>query len=437
MKILLTTEYRSKRDRYEYFSNNSDAALRIDARLEMAYGLRFIKQNLPQIEILEFPTWREFTTRVAEGWDIVGFSFFTKSTNRILEMVEHARGAGVGEIWGGGYGAMNPQIEGCFDRTFVGYAEQQIADALGAKIERLRHPPIIEQWRFKPLPFTGQRVGILFTSRGCPNRCAFCQSSVFAPKPEKMPLESIEEVLSYYRQNGVDWIFVEDETFGTSRKHTGYILELFKKYGMFWSIQTTAGNAIKNLDMWNRANLMGVGIGVESIDERALAAWNKKTSFDRVLALKERLYKSNRYLWSYYMLGHELADYESTLEEIETLRKHDLGYCQITVLTPFPKTPLWNDLDTRFGIFETDWARFDTKHLVWNHPHLTDDKLGRLQRHAFSQLNNSRTFLNWLNRIFRSYSDHLGSKLNGLGLMSSFPVKSYRYPTPPPLLGDE
>jgi hypothetical protein len=45
-----------------------------------------------------------------------------------------------------------------------------------------------------------------------------------------------------------------------------------------------------------------------------------------------------------------------------------LDVTQITIVTPHPQTEMWRELDSGFGIFEKDWAKYDTKHLVWNHP---------------------------------------------------------------------
>jgi hypothetical protein len=44
---------------------------------------------------------------------------------------------------------------------------------------------------------------------------------------------------------------------------------------------------------------------------------------------------------------------------------------------------MWRDLESNYGIFETDWSRFDTKHLVWNHPHCTPAVLESLLEQGF------------------------------------------------------
>ena len=432
MKILFVTPYIEKNGWYDYFAQNTHNPARIVYPLKISYGLRFIKQNLPQIEIMEFPLWEEFTEKLKEGWDVVGFSFHTSGTNRVLRMIEHTRKTTSAQIWGGNYGAMNPFIVDRFDRVINGYAEEKLAEILGTPFERLRHPPLIDQWYITPLPYRVQRVAQVQTQRGCAMQCTFCQTPGFAPKPEPIPLESIDEVLAFYKKNGVDWVVMPDENFGQLSAHTERVVELLAKHGIFWSAQARYEIALKNLDHWSACNLMGVGIGIECVDKKALDSWKKKLAPDAILHLKDELHRRNRYIWGYYMIGNEFADYESTLDEIETVHSYGIGYVQTTILTPYPKTALWDDVDSRFGIFEKNWDHFDTKHLTWHHPNLKPWELEKLLDYACLRMNDPRRFSEFLWRIYKSYSKHKGSYAKGLGFISTFPLKSYIYPANPP-----
>jgi len=144
MKILFTTQFIEKNGWYEYFSNNSKSVFRLVYPLKRAYGIRFIKQNVPNIEMLEFPLWEDYVKRLSEGWDVVGFSFLTQHTNRIVKMAEAARKAGVKVLWGGNYGVTNPEVSGLFDRTFTGYAEREVAEALAADLLGLPDAPVLQ-----------------------------------------------------------------------------------------------------------------------------------------------------------------------------------------------------------------------------------------------------------------------------------------------------
>ena len=81
------------------FSNTS-------APLRVSPGLRFIKQNVPEVQILEYPLWHEYVEKLKQGWDVVGFSFYHNQIGEIREMIAEARLQGVKEIWAGNYGVL-------------------------------------------------------------------------------------------------------------------------------------------------------------------------------------------------------------------------------------------------------------------------------------------------------------------------------------------
>lgn len=108
-------------------------------------GLRFIKANVPDVEVLEYPTWQEYRDALAsEAWDMVGISFYTWSTPVAIEMANEARAAGAKEVWGGNYGAMGPGLNAHFDRLIKGPGEYPVHEFMyGRPIQRLRHPAML------------------------------------------------------------------------------------------------------------------------------------------------------------------------------------------------------------------------------------------------------------------------------------------------------
>ncbi len=203
---------------YDYWgSNTPPILLRLSGERVASMGLRFIRQNIPGIEILEMPTAEEFRRVLARGWDVVGISFYLNETGRALEMADEARRTGVAEVWGGNYGVLTPEVRPHFDRIFLGYAEHEIAEALGEDLGILAHPPMLMPFG---MPFWKiLRFGLLLTTRGCGFRCTFCQTPAFAPKPSGIPLESIERVLDCYARHGVFDILIPDESFGILPGH--------------------------------------------------------------------------------------------------------------------------------------------------------------------------------------------------------------------------
>ena len=117
-RVLLTTVHRDF-GLYDYFRENAPEgfAWRFRMPRQISFGLRFLRQNIPGIEILEYPTRAEYRQALERGWDAVGFSFYLEESNQILQMAQQARDAGVARLWAGNYGALTPGAAGQLRRS--------------------------------------------------------------------------------------------------------------------------------------------------------------------------------------------------------------------------------------------------------------------------------------------------------------------------------
>jgi radical SAM superfamily enzyme YgiQ (UPF0313 family) len=400
-KVLFTTPYiRDRHDLYNWMQSNVTYTSNLHAERTISAGLRFIKQNIPQIEILEYPTWEQYVKKVSEGWDVVGFSFYLNETHEIMKMIEKARELGVAEIWGGNYGALTPDVQPYLDRTFIGYSEQDIGRAVGYEVREIKHPPLIV-----PVGFSGMNLtwmGVLFTTRGCALGCRFCQTPSFASKVSTLPLESIERVLAYYRQMGIGFIIILDEFFGMNAKHAKGVIALLKKYRMLWWAMTRADLIAKKYDAWNedgKLGLAGVGLGLESFNPQVLEEINKKEEAQEIIDSVNFLNKRNVGVIGYYMIGFDSEDRTSIKKDLDRLASLGLAATQICIIMPLPKTPMWDDISEKYGIFEKDWHKFNAKHLVWNHPTISPSEMKGLLNHGLSRCNPRRNVLRRVRKI--------------------------------------
>ena len=77
-RILISTAWRDG-PLYDYWGSNQPRTLfLLGGKRFISPGLRFIRQNVPGIEILEMPTADEYRRALARGWDIAGISFQKK-----------------------------------------------------------------------------------------------------------------------------------------------------------------------------------------------------------------------------------------------------------------------------------------------------------------------------------------------------------------------
>jgi hypothetical protein len=405
-RVLFTTAYRDG-PLYDYWgSNTPNTLLRLGGKRVVSPGLRFLKQNVPAIEILEMPTAGQFDRALRRGWDIVGISFYLNETHGALEMVDQARRAGVKQVWGGNYGVLTPGVGEHFDRVFTGYAEQDVAEALGQPSNPLVHPPMLMPFG---MPFWKiVRFGLLFTTRGCSFGCTFCLTPAFAPKPSAIPIESIERVIQCYAEHGVMDLIIPDENFGILPQHARAVTETLARHRMLWTVMTRVDFLLQHFDEWKSQGLGGVMLGVESIDQQNLNDLQKRSSAEKLYEVVELCRKHNIVMVGFYMIGMESDTEESIRLSIERLAPMGFDLVQVCVLTPLPQTPLWRRIDESYGIVEEDYSHFDGKHLVWRHPKVSKEKMEELLRWSFQRLYPRTNFSRTIARHVKGHARRRG-----------------------------
>ncbi|MEF8874659.1 MAG: radical SAM protein [Candidatus Thermoplasmatota archaeon] len=382
--VLITTPYREKGERYEYWSRNVDRKITYTYDKNNSNGIRFLKKNIPEIDILEWPTWKEYRRALKKDYDVVGFSFFTYEIPRILEMVKEAKKENDPELWAGNYGALTYEMEDHFDKIFVGYSEEKVAEELGTEIDTLEHPMIVD-YIGTSTEVRGFPLAVLFTNRGCTQNCKFCQTPVFCSEPSKIPLSSIEQVIKDYKEAGVNEIVIEDENFGMWKKHAEKVIDILDRHDMNWYPMTRIDLLDKNLDDWYERGFSGTLIGVESLDQDSLDNVEKNIDVEKTLDLLERLEEKNSFVIGYYMIGFEEDTIPEIKKNIRKLNDYSLDLVQLCVITPLPRTPLWEEISEKYGIIEDDWSKWDTKHLVWDHPNIDQKEMKDVLEWAFKQ----------------------------------------------------
>lgn len=334
------------------------------------YATRFLKENIPSIDILEYPSWGEYEEALKENYDIVGISFWTYTSEEAVKMAQMARQAGVKEIWSGGHGISTPGLKKYFDRTFKGYSEFEIKPLIeGAELTSFKHPIFSSTYDFI---LQQVKTGYLFTIRGCQMPCTFCSGPRYYERLAFTPIEEVERVLDRYVEEEIKHVTVVDETFLQNEQHTKKVISALRKRNLTWTCTSRIDRLTGKIKELKQLGLQNVYIGIESLNNLSLKSIRKGGNQNLTSNLLKELDENDCFAFGTYMLCLEYDTVESVKEDVEKLNYFSALYGIVFwIATPFPGTVFYDELDAKNMIIDKNWKHYDALNLVMKHDNIS------------------------------------------------------------------
>lgn len=230
-------------------------------------------------------------------------------------------------------------------------------------LDELPNPPreMLPYKKYFSLLSTSSPITTMFTSRGCPYQCSFCDrpnmGKIFRSRSAKNVVDEIEECLKL----GIKEIFIYDDTFTVDRQRvTAICEEILKRDLKFsWDIRSRVDTADKEvLKLLKKAGCVRIHYGVESGTEKILKILNKNISLKQALETFKTTKKLGIDTLAYFMIGAPTETKADILETIKFAKKLNPDFVQFTLLTPFPGTKIYQQaLEEK--VFSSDyWQGF-------------------------------------------------------------------------------
>jgi radical SAM superfamily enzyme YgiQ (UPF0313 family) len=260
------------------------------------------------------------------------------------ESSEHADSVVVGEgepLW--------PRLLEDFRRNKL----QRVYDARGEDY-KLADAPMP---RFELLdPRRYNRVTVQ-TQRGCPFRCDFCAASVMVSPVYKV--KPVEKVVAEIRRIKEVWghtpfiEFADDNTF-VNKKHSKELMRAIASEKIRWFTETDVSVADDEelLRLMRESGCAQVLIGFENVSHSGLdgvelqSNW-KLNQLERYKRAVEQIQDHGITVNGCFILGLDGTGAENFDEVLRFTRESGLYEVQITILTAFPGTPLYERLGSQ------------------------------------------------------------------------------------------
>src|SRR5579862_820882 len=217
----------------------------------------------------------------------------------------------------------------------------------------------------------------LIATRGCHNRCDFCY---LATEGLRMPyrMRDPSQVAAEFAADGQPYAVFIDNNLGSNRPYLRSLCEALRPLEKIWSAAVTIDvtddpTLIRAMAL---AGCTGVFIGFESLIDENLAGAGKKTPRTADYARRVRMFHENGIqVNGSFVLGfdHDPKDvFERTAQWIEDNR---LECATFHILTPYPATPLFRQMESEGRLLHRNWDLYDTAHAVFRPRNMSPGEL--------------------------------------------------------------
>lgn len=246
-------------------------------------------------------------------------------------------------------------------------------------------------WHLLPIkkysvPATGgdvkESVFAIISSRGCPNRCIFCDShTVFGRKFRARSAQNIFDELVYLNKNfgATQFDFVDDTiTVNKNRIYQLCDLILSSNNKFKWMCNARVNTVNEDLlKLMKSAGCVRVEFGVESGDPKVLKKIKKAVTIEQIKNAHAMARKAGLSIGSFVMVGNLGEDFSSVTKTKVLLEQIDTDDVFIAIATPFPGTELYEIAKNHSWLLSTDWSKYVTSptHLPNYKPLMKTDKM--------------------------------------------------------------
>jgi radical SAM superfamily enzyme YgiQ (UPF0313 family) len=340
--------------------------------------LNFQQITMPYLAARVPPGWQ--VTHVDEevapiDWsakpDVVGITFHTPSADHAYEMAARFRRRGACVVMGGPHVSLVPEEAARHaDVIFVGEAEGLWEEFLGSfpagihtRVYRQRSAPSLRGSPMALKPLFHRRdysSGVLFATRGCPNRCDFCAvTAMYGAGLRKRP---VAEVAAEYASFAGKRIIFWDDNIAGDREYAKELFRAIAPYRKWWASQASlpVGADDEFLDAARRSGCKQLFLGLESISQPSMdevgKTFNRVEDYARAIA---RIHAHGIAVQAGIVFGfdHDTpAVFRDTLDFLEGTGVQNATF---NILTPYPATPLFRRLEAEGRLLTRDWRKFN------------------------------------------------------------------------------
>lgn len=320
--------------------------------------------------------------------DIIGITCITGTSARCYRFADYFRSRGITVLIGGVHPSLMPKEASAHaDAVLVGLGEETFPQALTDfsqnRLKRFytqgKHAHIAD----RPLPrrdlLKKNRYITLNTVeavRGCNLNCTFCAyPAAFGHHVYTRPVQDIIDEIRTLRGKIV--VFPDVNLIADMRFAKELFTAMIPLKKWWFGLTTTAiGDDEELLDLFEKSGCKGILIGFESVNQKTQENMRKHINHvSDYKRLMDRLHTRGIMVMGCFALGGDEDDpdvFRRTADFCEEIR---VDLPRFSIVTPFPGTAFYKELQASGRITEHDWSLYDVEHVVYRPKNMSRETL--------------------------------------------------------------
>lgn len=233
----------------------------------------------------------------------------------------------------------------------------------------------------------------LIATRGCHNRCNFCY---LATDGLRMPyrMRAPEKIAAEWKDDGEPYAVFIDNNLGSKPDYLVQLCRALRPLEKIWSaavsLDVTDDPAI--VREMALAGCTGVFIGLESLSDANLSSARKRTPLTVDYARRVRLFHDHGIqVNGSFVLGFDHDHRDVFAVTAQWIEQNRLECATFHILTPYPGTPLFRQMEAEGRILHRDWSKYDTANVVFQPKHMTTEELAQGYGWLYQRLFSNRS----------------------------------------------
>jgi len=363
------------------------------------HTIKIIEEEAEKID-LDFPC------------DLVGISCMTANAPRAYELCREFKKRGKTVVLGGIHPTILPdealqyadcvvigEAEGVWKTLLHDFEQNQLKPTYHQASPNLEpyilkdYNKIIKNRLFNLIP--------ILTTKGCPYNCDFCcVSKIYGNTVRHLPISNI--VRDIKESGAKNFIFLDDNIIGDTH-YAKALFEAIKPLKINWVGQASISLLVNDNEMLQLASESGcksLFMGIESISEQQLKVMKKAMKEINLLEQALRKIKKAKILIHASMVfGFDHDHKDIFFQTFQFLMKNKVSTVSFNVLTPYPGTRIFEQLQREDRLMTTNWKYYDHNTVVFQPKNMTPVEL------QMGKLNARKKFYSFYSVMLRSFGN--------------------------------